>query len=139
MDITTSIRPKCGVCLDLDIKVLNAGRSYPFDVFNVAASNGCCVCSVILEGIEKWTEETGLAEILKGKIQKVALRVGGSHFLHVQLDSDVGDGDKKILELEFYNHRGRLVFIFSSVGLNSHRLFPALRPQELNQTLWFYI
>ncbi|KAN0090550.1 hypothetical protein V8E51_019129 [Hyaloscypha variabilis] len=106
MDITTSIRPKCGVCLDLDIKVLNAGRSYPFDVFNVAASNGCCVCSVILEGIEKWTEETGLAEILKGKIQKVALRVGGSHFLHVQLDSDVGDGDKKILELEFYNHRG---------------------------------
>jgi hypothetical protein len=127
MDITTSIPPKCRVCLDLDIKVLNAGRSCPFDVLNVAASN-CCVCSVILEGIEKWTEETGLAEILKGKIQKVTLRVGGSHLLHVQLDCDLGDGDKKMLELEFYNHLGRLVFIFSSVGLNSDRVFPALRP-----------
>jgi hypothetical protein len=128
MDIMTSIPPKCGVGLDLDIKMLNAGRSCPFDVLNVAASNGFCVCTVILEGIEKWTEETRLAEILKGKVQKVTLRVGGSHLLLVQLDCNMGDGDKKMLELEFYNHLGKLVFIFSSMDLNSDRLFPALRP-----------
>jgi len=65
-----------------------------------------------------------LAETLKGKVQQVTLRVDGSHFLVVELSCDVGDGDKKTLELEFYNHRGRLLLFFSSVGLNSDRPVP---------------
>jgi hypothetical protein len=115
----TDIPPKCQVCLDLDIKVLNGSRSCHFDEFKVAASNGCSICSVVLEGIEKWAKETELAETLKGGVQKVIFRVGGSHLLVVELSCDGGDRDRKLLELEFYNHRGRLLFFFASVGLNS--------------------
>jgi hypothetical protein len=120
----TGIPPKCQVCLDLDIKVLNGSRSCQFDEFKGAASNGCSICSVVLEGIEKWTKETELAETLKGKVQKVTFRVEGSHFLVVELSCDGRDGGPKSLELEFYNHRGRLLFFFASVGLNSDRPVP---------------
>lgn len=70
MDIIAEIPPKCQVCLDLDIKILNGSRSFQFDEFKVAASNGCSICSVVLEGIEKWTKEVELDEILKGQNSK---------------------------------------------------------------------
>ena len=42
----TGIPPKCQVCLDLDIEILNASRSCQFDVLKRTASNGCGVCNL---------------------------------------------------------------------------------------------
>lgn len=65
------------------------------------SSKGQLATAVVLEGLEKWTEEIELAETLKDKIQKVTFRVHGSHILVVEISYDGSDGDSKSLELEF--------------------------------------
>jgi len=77
-------RSKCQVCLDLDIEVLRGSRSCQLDELKRAACNSCSICSVVLEGLQKWTGEIELAETLKDKVPKVTFRVQGSHILVVE-------------------------------------------------------
>ena len=138
----TGNAPKCQVCLDLDIEVLRGSRSCQLDELRRAACNSCSICSVVLEGLEKWTGEIELPETPKDKVQKVTFRVHGSHILVVEISCDGSDGDSKSLELEFYNNRGRLLVYFKSGGMNNDDPGPISSsplPSKLNQTLSSHI